>query len=129
MLDTPVGRALIPMFIARLRHERHEAQVAENRRREAEIAEARERARSRMKAVGSIPRRRRAIFERSGGRCHYCACELQLEGRWHIEHKVPRALGGRSVDDNLVAACAPCNLKKRDQTDHEFQARQDGDRT
>lgn len=73
-----------------------------------------------------VPRRRRAIFDKSEGKCHYCGCKLQLEGRWHIEHMVPRALGGRSEESNLVAACAPCNLKKRDQTDHEFMARKEG---
>lgn len=68
----------------------------------------------------SIPARRRRIFEKSGGKCHYCACDLQLEGKWHIEHMMPRALGGTSDPGNLVAACLTCNYKKRDKTAEEF---------
>ena len=68
----------------------------------------------------SISRRRRQIFERSEGRCHYCRAALTLDGQWHIEHMVPRALGGPDAAGNLVAACAPCNLSKRDRTAPEF---------
>ncbi len=67
-----------------------------------------------------VSRRRREIFARSEGRCHYCRCALTLDGHWHVEHMVPRALGGEDVDGNLVAACAPCNLSKRDRTALEF---------
>jgi hypothetical protein len=70
--------------------------------------------------VRSIPRRRRQVFEKCGGKCHYCSTELQLEGKWHIDHKMPRALLGSNEPSNLVASCAPCNLKKRDTTDVEF---------
>src|SRR5690606_35797078 len=31
-----------------------------------------------------IPRRRREVFERSRGRCHYCRKPLTLDGKWHI---------------------------------------------
>ncbi|MBV8501943.1 MAG: HNH endonuclease [Paucibacter sp.] len=67
-----------------------------------------------------VSRRRREVFERSGGRCHYCGCALALDGVWHIEHQMPQALGGTDVAINLVAACAPCNLAKRDRTALEF---------
>jgi hypothetical protein len=72
--------------------------------------------------VKSIPRRRREIFEAGGGACHYCATPLQLDGKWHIEHKMPKALLGSNERSNLVPSCVPCNLKKRDRTDHEFIA-------
>lgn len=68
----------------------------------------------------SVPRRRREIFERCAGRCHYCRTALTLEGTWHVEHMLPRALGGTDDPFNLVAACAPCNLAKRDRTALEF---------
>ena len=74
--------------------------------------------------VRSISRRRREVFTRSDGRCHYCRAVLTLDGRWHVEHQVPRALGGDDVATNLVAACAPCNLAKRDRTALEFVAQQ-----
>jgi 5-methylcytosine-specific restriction endonuclease McrA len=70
--------------------------------------------------VRPISRRRRQVFERSGGRCHYCRSVLTLDGRWHVEHMVPRALGGGEAAANLVAACAPCNLAKGDRTALEF---------
>lgn len=72
--------------------------------------------------VRSISRRRREVFDRSEGRCHYCRTTLTLDGRWHVEHMVPLALNGRDGVPNLVAACAPCNLRKRDRTALEFIA-------
>ena len=72
----------------------------------------------------STSRRRRQIFERSDGKCHYCGTELQLGGKWHVEHQMPKALGGADDACNLVAACVPCNLSKRDRTAIEFVADQ-----
>jgi hypothetical protein len=73
-----------------------------------------------------ISRRRRAIFEHSNGQCHYCAAPLELTGKWHIEHQLPRALGGGDDGLNLVAACVPCNLGKSDRTAIEFVAANHG---
>jgi len=70
--------------------------------------------------VQYISRRRRDIFERSNGKCHYCGTPLDLTGKWHIEHQLPRALGGGDEGLNLVAACVPCNLAKSDRTAIEF---------
>ena len=67
-----------------------------------------------------ISRRRRQIFEKSNGRCHYCSIALAIEGEWHVEHVVPRALGGGDSPLNLVAACAKCNLEKSDKSALEF---------
>lgn len=69
-----------------------------------------------------VPRRRREVFEKSGGRCFYCGTALTLDGKWHIEHQMPRALMGPDELVNLVAACAPCNLAKGDRTALEFLA-------
>jgi hypothetical protein len=71
-----------------------------------------------------VSRRRREIFTRCGSRCHYCRAPLSLDGRWHVEHMVPRALGGADNSRNLVAACAPCNLSKSDRTALEFVIQQ-----
>jgi hypothetical protein len=78
----------------------------------------------RVSKVRLISRRRREIFARSQGRCHYCGTTLTLDGRWHVEHQHPRALGGGDDALNLVAACAPCNLSKRDRTALEFVTRE-----
>jgi HNH endonuclease len=67
-----------------------------------------------------IPRRRREVFERSGGQCFYCRAPLELPGPWHIEHQQPRALGGGNDLLNLVAACQPCNVGKSDRTALQF---------
>ncbi|NPC57856.1 HNH endonuclease [Caenimonas soli] len=70
-----------------------------------------------------ISRRRRAIYEHSHGHCHYCGTPLDLTGKWHVEHQLPRALGGGDDTLNLVAACVPCNLTKSDSTAIEFVTR------
>lgn len=69
-----------------------------------------------------VPRRRADVFAKSGGKCHYCGEVLTLDGKWHIEHALPRALGGLDEIGNLFAACAPCNLAKSDRTALEFLA-------
>jgi 5-methylcytosine-specific restriction endonuclease McrA len=63
-----------------------------------------------------------SIYERDGGRCHYCGTEIPRNSDWHIDHKHPRSLGGSDAEDNLVLACAPCNLAKSDTPYDEFIA-------
>lgn len=75
-----------------------------------------------------VARRRREIFVRSGGCCHYCGKPLRLDGEWHIEHQMPQALGGTNAAVNLVAACAPCNLAKGARTAIEFVTADPGPR-
>jgi hypothetical protein len=71
-------------------------------------------------ASRQVSRRRAEIFERSQGKCHYCGEALTLDGKWHVEHQFPRALGGGNDALNLVAACVRCNLAKSDRTAMEF---------
>ena len=54
---------------------------------------------------------RRALFARDGWRCVYCGTST---GRLTLDHVVPRSKGGESVWENVVTACAPCNLRKGD---------------
>lgn len=98
------------------------AEMAEHRA-ELEAEEAIRKAKA-VKKPRKVGKRARAVFEASAGKCHYCATALDLTGKWHIEHKIPRALFGGSEQSNLVAACAPCNHAKRDKTDLEFMAEQ-----
>jgi 5-methylcytosine-specific restriction endonuclease McrA len=56
---------------------------------------------------------RRALFARDGWRCVYCGTAA---GRMTLDHVVPRSRGGESVWDNVVTACAPCNLRKGDRS-------------
>ncbi|HLY84486.1 MAG TPA: HNH endonuclease [Acidimicrobiales bacterium] len=52
---------------------------------------------------------RRAVFARDGHRCQYCGASAE-----NIDHIIPRSRGGGHVWDNVVAACRPCNSRKRD---------------
>lgn len=57
---------------------------------------------------------RRAVFSRDGGLCQYCGGPAES-----IDHVVPRAKGGEHTWENVVAACRPCNVTKRDRLLHE----------
>ncbi|RME16153.1 MAG: HNH endonuclease [Alphaproteobacteria bacterium] len=48
------------------------------------------------------------LFLRDGFRCQYCGGRGDLT----FDHVVPRARGGVTSWENVVAACAPCNLRK-----------------
>jgi len=47
--------------------------------------------------------------------CVYCG-ERFTSSELTFDHLVPRSRGGRSVWENLVAACHPCNQKKGDRS-------------
>lgn len=51
------------------------------------------------------------ILERDGFACRYCGGRAPT-AELHVDHVVPRAKGGQSVADNLVTACALCNVGK-----------------
>jgi 5-methylcytosine-specific restriction endonuclease McrA len=52
---------------------------------------------------------RRAVFARDEHRCQYCG-----ERADSIDHVLPRSKGGQHEWENVVAACRPCNVRKRD---------------
>lgn len=63
------------------------------------------------------PRRRVAftrfnLFLRDEFTCQYCGARHDLT----FDHVLPRALGGVTSWENVVAACASCNLKKGSKT-------------
>jgi 5-methylcytosine-specific restriction endonuclease McrA len=61
------------------------------------------------------PVNRRELFRRDQHICQYCGSGKRLT----IDHVMPRSRGGAHTWDNVVAACEPCNLKKRDRTPQE----------
>ncbi len=86
--------------------------------------------------MGISKKQRKIIWEKSGGKCWYCGCDLPERG-WHADHvnavirgsaivknKAGSMYSHRIVStneklwpendtiDNLVPACAPCNLFK-----------------
>jgi 5-methylcytosine-specific restriction endonuclease McrA len=74
----------------------------------------------RLRAFVSVPFRRRvavsrrAVMARDGGLCQYCGSRADP-----IDHVVPRSRGGEHTWENVVAACRPCNVRKRDRMLHE----------
>ena len=48
------------------------------------------------------------LFLRDGFSCQYCGSP----GNLTFDHVIPRAEGGITSWENVVAACSPCNLKK-----------------
>jgi 5-methylcytosine-specific restriction endonuclease McrA len=58
---------------------------------------------------------RRSIFLRDRFSCQYCGHRFESHELTY-DHVIPRAKGGKTVWDNVVAACIPCNALKRDQT-------------
>ncbi len=64
-------------------------------------------------------KRIRAIWEKTGGRCHFCGDPVRLNGRgytgpgsdgsWEIDHVTQRAKGGLSGVENYLPACTRCN--------------------
>lgn len=56
-----------------------------------------------------VPLTRAALMHRDRNRCAYCGGKAET-----IDHVVPRSRGGRHTWDNVVAACRPCNVRKRD---------------
>jgi 5-methylcytosine-specific restriction endonuclease McrA len=58
---------------------------------------------------------RTLVLLRDGETCQYCGCR---PGRAELtlDHIVPRAQGGQTRWENVVAACRPCNARKADRT-------------
>jgi 5-methylcytosine-specific restriction endonuclease McrA len=48
------------------------------------------------------------VFLRDRFACQYCGCKTDLT----FDHLVPRSRGGMTKWDNVITACAPCNLGK-----------------
>lgn len=60
---------------------------------------------------------RRALFARDGWRCQYCGSD----GKLTLDHVMPRSRGGQSIWENVVASCAPCNMRKGNRTPEEVK--------
>jgi 5-methylcytosine-specific restriction endonuclease McrA len=52
-----------------------------------------------------------AVLRRDGFRCVYCGADAS-EKKLHIDHVMPKSLGGSDDIENLVASCDECNLGK-----------------
>lgn len=60
---------------------------------------------------GKIPEAmREAVLRRDGGRCVECGSNKRL----CVDHIIPEAKGGLTIESNLQAMCRPCNSEKSD---------------
>ena len=48
------------------------------------------------------------VFLRDRFECQYCGAPTELT----FDHLIPRSKGGKTTWENVITACAPCNLKK-----------------
>ena len=64
-----------------------------------------------------IPSDLRQRVERAAGyRCGYCLTPQEITGlKMDVDHILPEAAGGDTVEENLWLACVACNRAKHDQ--------------
>lgn len=61
---------------------------------------------------------RKNIFLRDCYECQYCGKTITLNSGT-VDHVFPKSRGGANSWENLVAACFPCNVKKKNRTPEE----------
>jgi len=50
---------------------------------------------------------------RASDRCEYCRiAQISQEATFHVDHVIPRAIGGVTLLENLALACVSCSLRK-----------------
>lgn len=59
------------------------------------------------------------VLSRSKGMCVACGAK-STEASMHIDHIIPRSLGGRTEIGNLQALCYRCNTEKRNRDETDF---------
>lgn len=59
---------------------------------------------------------RAKVFAQKGSQCVYCDRDAS-----HVDHVLPRSRGGADELDNLVPACAACNMAKGSKTPQEWR--------
>ena len=79
----------------------------------------------RLRAYVNVRRRRQTagakrlrIYVRDRFTCQYCGARQNADALT-LDHITPRARGGASSPENLVAACLPCNNRKGSRTPEE----------
>jgi len=60
-------------------------------------------------------------YQKQGGLCWWCGKELH--NKYHIDHVIPLSRGGSNYPENLVCACAHCNLSKGSKLPGEWQGK------
>ena len=68
--------------------------------------------------VNRVPFSKKNVLVRDGFKCAYCGKESR---RLTIDHVVPKSRGGKTIFENCVSSCKPCNNKKGNKTPTEVQ--------
>lgn len=63
---------------------------------------------------------RKAVWQKYGGRCAYCGCEITIK-EMQVDHVKPKRIGGSNDMDNLNPSCRLCNHYKRAMSLEEFR--------
>lgn len=58
---------------------------------------------------------REGVYDRDQGLCAYCNTAIPYK-EMTIDHVIPRARGGQTKWDNVVASCSTCNTRKGQRT-------------
>jgi 5-methylcytosine-specific restriction endonuclease McrA len=58
------------------------------------------------------------VMARDGFECQYCGTKLPMT-KLNYDHVKPRSHGGKTVWENIVTSCYPCNERKGDRTPEE----------
>lgn len=69
---------------------------------------------------------RMAVWEKTDGHCIYCGERMNPFSRFHVDHLDPVARGGDDDLENLVPACATCNVQKHALSLEQFRQRRGG---
>lgn len=62
------------------------------------------------------------VFARDKFTCQYCG-DRPPRSRLNLDHVIPRALGGKTTWENVVASCVDCNRRKGGRTPHQASFR------
>lgn len=71
-----------------------------------------------QKSSGVATKELRKWVANAEKKCYWCG--NKCEKNYHVDHYMPLSKGGPHEIENLVIACAPCNLKKNAKHPYEF---------
>jgi 5-methylcytosine-specific restriction endonuclease McrA len=73
----------------------------------------------------ALNRWKKELHIRDNFTCFYCGDKREIENL-HLDHILPKSLGGKDRKDNLITACCSCNLIKGNLTQEDFLKKAEG---